>query len=91
MLTAIRPSELPDTPQLKIDIDEEKLAVLGLAEKDVLATLTTAWGGTYVNDFVDRGRRETRYYAQGDGQPSRAEPNDLDAWYVLPFQHRRDG
>ncbi|MEP7211398.1 MAG: efflux RND transporter permease subunit, partial [Alphaproteobacteria bacterium] len=79
-LAAIRPSELPDTPQLKIDIDEEKLAVLGLSEKDVLATLTTAWGGTYINDFVDRGRVK-RVYAQGDAA-FRAEPGDLDAWYV---------
>jgi multidrug efflux pump len=79
-LTAIRASELPDTPQLKIDIDEEKLAVLGLSERDVLSTLTTAWGGTYVNDFVDRGRVK-RVYAQGDAA-FRAEPNDLDSWYV---------
>ncbi len=79
-LAAVRPSELPDTPQLKIDIDEEKLAVLGLSERDVLATLTTAWGGTYVNDFVDRGRVK-RVYAQGDAS-FRAEPSDLDSWYV---------
>jgi multidrug efflux pump len=79
-LTAIRPSELPDTPQLKIDIDEEKLAVLGLSERDVLSTLTTAWGGTYVNDFVDRGRVK-RVYAQGDAA-FRSQPGDLDSWYV---------
>jgi multidrug efflux pump len=79
-LTAIRASELPDTPQLRIDLDEEKLAVLGLSESTVLSTLTTAWGGTYVNDFVDRGRVK-RVYVQADGQ-FRAEPGDLDAWQV---------
>ncbi|HVY89461.1 MAG TPA: efflux RND transporter permease subunit [Hyphomonadaceae bacterium] len=79
-LTAIRASELPDTPQLKIDLDEEKLAVLGLSEQSVLSTLTAAWGGSYVNDFVDRGRVK-RVYVQGDA-PFRSQPSDLDAWYV---------
>jgi multidrug efflux pump len=79
-LAAIRASELPDTPQLKIDLDEEKLAVLGLSQQAVLQTLTTAWGGSYVNDFVDRGRVK-RVYVQADAQ-FRAEPSDLDAWYV---------
>ncbi|MFT3725653.1 MAG: efflux RND transporter permease subunit [Hyphomonadaceae bacterium] len=79
-LAAIRASELPDTPQLKIDLDEEKLAVLGLTQSSVLSTLTTAWGGSYVNDFVDRGRVK-RVYVQGDA-PFRSEPSDLDAWQV---------
>ncbi len=79
-LAAIRASELPDTPQLKIDLDEEKLAVLGLSQQSVLSTLTTAWGGSYVNDFVDRGRVK-RVYVQGDA-PFRSEPSDLDAWHV---------
>lgn len=79
-LSSIRASELPDTPQLKVDIDEEKLAVLGLTQQSVLSTLSTAWGGSYVNDFVDRGRVK-RVYAQGDAQ-FRSQPSDLDAWQV---------
>lgn len=79
-LASVRPSELPDTPQLRIDLDEEKLAVLGLSENAVLSTLTTAWGGSYVNDFVDRGRVK-RVFVQGDAA-FRAEPRDLDSWYV---------
>ncbi len=79
-LAAIRASELPDTPQLKIDLDEEKLAVLGLSQQSVLQTLTTAWGGSYVNDFVDRGRVK-RVYVQADAL-FRSEPGDLDAWQV---------
>ena len=79
-LAAVRASELPDTPQLKISLDEEKLAVLGLSQQQVLSTLTTAWGGSYVNDFVDRGRVK-RVYVQGDA-PFRSEPTDLDAWHV---------
>ncbi len=79
-LASVRESELPDTPQLRIDIDEDKLAALGLTETSVLSTLSTAWGGSYVNDFVDRGRVK-RVYVQGDAQ-FRANPSDLDAWYV---------
>lgn len=80
LLVAVRPSALPDTPQLKIDLDETKLSVLGLRPTDVASTLSTAWGGAYVNDFVDRGRVK-RVYVQGDA-PYRAAPTDLYAWGV---------
>ncbi|MGN6375079.1 MAG: efflux RND transporter permease subunit [Sphingomonas sp.] len=80
MLAQVRPSDLGDQPTLKIDIDEQKLAVLGLSQSDVNATLATAWGGTYVNDFIDRGRVK-RVYVEGDA-PYRASPTDLSAWYV---------
>ncbi|CAN5214794.1 efflux RND transporter permease subunit [soil metagenome] len=80
MLSAVRASTLDDTPQLKVDIDEEKLAVLGLAESDVTKTLSAAWGSTYINDFVDRGRVK-RVYMQADA-PFRALPSDLDNWQV---------
>jgi multidrug efflux pump len=79
-LTAVRASVLPDTPQLKIDIDDEKLAVFGLTEGDVLRTLSMAWGGSYVNDFVDRGRVK-RVYIQS-AAPYRSSPRDLDRWFV---------
>ncbi len=79
-LAEIRPTELEDQPTLKIDIDQQKLAVLGLNPADVNSTLATAWGGRYVNDFNDRGRVK-RVYVQGDA-PYRAEPQDLSQWYV---------
>ncbi|MBS0504530.1 MAG: efflux RND transporter permease subunit [Proteobacteria bacterium] len=79
-LTGVRPSELPDTPTLRVDMDPQKLAVLGLTQADVNATLSTAWGGRYVNDFVDRGRVK-RVYVQGDA-PYRAAPEDLNQWFV---------
>jgi multidrug efflux pump len=63
-LAQVRAATLVDAPQLRVDIDEAKLAVLGLTESDVTATLSTAWGSTYVNDFVDRGRVK-RVYVQG--------------------------
>ncbi len=79
-LTSVRASVLPDTPQLKVDIDDDKLAVLGLDESDVLRTLSMAWGGSYVNDFVDRGRVK-RVFLQGEAA-YRAAPNDLQHWFV---------
>ncbi len=79
-LTGIRPSELPDTPTLRVDLDQQKLAVLGLAQADVNTTLSTAWGGRYVNDFIDRGRVK-RVFVQGDAE-YRAAPEDLYQWFV---------
>jgi multidrug efflux pump len=79
-LTGIRPSELPDTPTLFVDLDQQKLAVLGLSQTDVNNTLSTAWGGRYVNDFIDRGRVK-RVYVQGDA-PYRSTPEDLNQWFV---------
>ncbi len=43
-------------------------------------TLSTAWGGRYVNDFLDRGRVK-RVYVQGDA-PYRSKPSDLSQWFV---------
>ncbi|WP_260598801.1 efflux RND transporter permease subunit [Sphingomonas endolithica] len=79
-LQAIRLTDLEDQPTLRIDIDQAKLSALGLSQADVNATLSTAWGGRYVNDFNDRGRVK-RVYVQGDA-PYRASPDDLRQWYV---------
>ncbi|VVT13615.1 multidrug efflux system protein [Sphingomonas sp. EC-HK361] len=79
-LTSVRLTELPDIGTLHVDIDQQKLSALGLTQADVNATLSTAWGGRYVNDFVDRGRVK-RVYVQGDA-PYRAEPSDLNQWFV---------
>jgi len=80
ILTAVRTGSLEDTPQLKIDIDSEKLAVLGLNQSDVDDVLSSAWGATYVNDFIDRGRVK-RVYIQGDAA-FRALPDNLYNWQV---------
>ncbi|NJR77204.1 efflux RND transporter permease subunit [Sphingomonas corticis] len=80
ILSAVRLTELPDVGTLKVDIDQQKLSALGLTQADVNATLSTAWGGRYVNDFIDRGRVK-RVYVQGDA-PYRSDPGDLDQWFV---------
>jgi multidrug efflux pump len=79
-LTSVRQSELPDVASLKVDFDQDKLSALGLNSADVNNTLSTAWGGRYVNDFIDRGRVK-RVYVQGDA-PYRAAPGDIDQWFV---------
>ncbi|MDB5424000.1 MAG: hydrophobe/amphiphile efflux family transporter, partial [Phenylobacterium sp.] len=80
VLASVRITELPDIATLQVDTDARKLAALGLSQSDVNATLSTAWGGRYVNDFLDRGRVK-RVYVQGDA-PYRAQPSNLGEWYV---------
>jgi multidrug efflux pump len=79
-LLAVRRGDLPETPQLKVEIDHAKAAAHGVAPTDIANTLTAAWGGVYVNDFIDRGRVK-RVFVQGDAA-FRSKPEDLDAWYV---------
>ncbi|MEQ7873800.1 efflux RND transporter permease subunit [Sphingomonas sp. ASV193] len=79
-LTGVRLTDLPDVPTLKVSVDEQKLTALGLNQNDVNSTLSTAWGGRYVNDFVDNGRVK-RVYVQGDA-PYRSDPQSLGQWYV---------
>ena len=79
-LVGVRLTELPDVPTLKIDVDPQKLSTLGLTQANVNSTLSTAWGGQYVNDFLDRGRVK-RVYVQGDA-PYRSKPDDLNQWFV---------
>src|SRR3546814_8207858 len=74
-LTSVRLSDLPDVSTLKIDVDTQRLTAYGIDNGDVNNTLATAWGGRYVNDFIDKGRVK-RVYVQGDA-PYRASPEDL--------------
>ena len=79
-LSGIRLGSLSDTPQLKINIDSAKATSLGLSLSDVTSTLSTAWAGSYVNDFVDNGRVK-KVYVQGDAR-YRSSPDDLKHWFV---------
>ncbi len=79
-LQSVRANDLPQMPQLKVDIDNNKAVALGLSLSDVTATLSSAWGGTYVNDFIDRGRVK-EVYIQGDNE-FRSKPTDLNKWFV---------
>lgn len=79
-LHTVRANDMPQTPQLQVDIDNNKAVSLGLSLSDVTSTLSSAWGGTYVNDFIDRGRVK-KVYIQGDSD-SRSAPSDLGKWFV---------
>ncbi|MEA3000921.1 MAG: multidrug efflux pump [Sphingomonadales bacterium] len=79
-LASVRLSTLEDNPTLQVDEDQAKIGALGLSQADVDSTLSAAWGGNYVNDFIDRGRVK-RVYVQGDA-PYRSRPEDLASWFV---------
>lgn len=79
-LVRVRPNGMEDTPQLDVKIDYEKALAQGLSISDINSTLSTAWGSSYVNDFVDRGRVK-KVYLQADA-PFRMNPEDLKLWYV---------
>jgi multidrug efflux pump len=83
-LEQVRLTEFPDVASLKVDISQDKLASLGLNTSDVNNTLSTAWGGRYVGDFIDRGRVK-RVYVQADA-PYRSAPADIDRWFVRNTQ-----
>jgi hydrophobe/amphiphile efflux-1 (HAE1) family protein len=77
---SVRPNGLNDEPQYRFDIDRERAGALGVTIADINNTLSAAWGSSYVNDFVDRGRIK-RVFIQGDA-PSRMLPEDFNTWYV---------
>ncbi|KAA0692541.1 AcrB/AcrD/AcrF family protein [Neorhizobium sp. P12A] len=79
-LFGTRPNGQEDTPQYSVEIDQEKASALNINLADIDSTLSTAWGGTYVNDFIDRGRVK-KVYVQADSK-FRMQPEDFDRWYV---------
>ncbi|PIT00996.1 multidrug transporter [Bradyrhizobium nitroreducens] len=80
LLSNTRPNGQDDTPQFSIDIDQEKASALGINLSDINATLSMAWGSSYVNDFIDRGRGK-RVYIQSAAD-FRMQPEDIDRWQV---------
>ncbi|HEX4376806.1 MAG TPA: efflux RND transporter permease subunit, partial [Steroidobacteraceae bacterium] len=80
LLAGVRPNGLDDTAQLHISIDQEKATALGVSIADVNNTLAAAWGGLFVDDFIDRGRVK-QVYIEADA-PYRMVPDDLYRWYV---------
>ncbi|MGI9246188.1 MAG: efflux RND transporter permease subunit, partial [Steroidobacteraceae bacterium] len=80
LLANVRPNGQEDTPEFKIDVDNAKAAALGVSIADLNSTLSTAWGGSYIDDFLDRGRVK-RVYLQADA-PYRMTPEDFRLWSV---------
>ncbi|MFD1216674.1 efflux RND transporter permease subunit [Microbulbifer celer] len=80
LLTGVRPNGQEDTPQFKLKVDNAKAASLGVSIGDINSTLGVAWGGQYIDDFIDRGRIK-RVYMQADA-PYRMDPEDFRLWSV---------
>ncbi|AZL54807.1 efflux RND transporter permease subunit [Aliarcobacter skirrowii] len=79
-INSVRADGTEESPQLKISYDVQKALSLGLNLRDIDTTLSAAWGGIYVNDYIDRNRIK-RVYIQGDA-PFRSAPEDLYKWKV---------
>src|SRR5690606_32565096 len=83
-LRNVRPNGQEDTPQLRVDVDVAKAAALSLPQSTINQTLAAAWGGQYIDDFIDRGRVK-RVYIQADA-PFRMTPEDFNLWSVKNTQ-----
>ncbi|MAL94553.1 MAG: hydrophobe/amphiphile efflux-1 family RND transporter [Haliea sp.] len=79
-LTQVRPSGVEDTAQLRVNVDHERAGALGLNQGDINEVLSTALGGSYVNDFIDRGRVK-KVMLQASAQ-FRDNPDDIGNLYV---------
>ena len=79
-LIAVRPNGQDDTPQFKLDIDNVRAGALGVSAADINSVLSAAWGGSYVNDFIQNGRVK-KVYLQADAK-FRMVPEDINSWYV---------
>ena len=79
-LVAVRPNGQDDSPQFKLDIDDVRAGALGLSLASINDVLSTAWGSSYVNDFIQNGRVK-KVYLQADAR-YRMVPEDINRWYV---------
>ncbi|MFN7723631.1 MAG: efflux RND transporter permease subunit [Rubrivivax sp.] len=75
VLAQVRPDGLEDAPQLRVDIDRDKAAALGVDFASINSALSTALGSAYVNDFPSSGRLQ-RVVVQADAT-ARMQPEDL--------------
>jgi len=76
----VRPNGQEDSPQFKLDIDDVRAGALGVSLADINSVLATAWGSSYVNDFIQNGRVK-KVYLQADAR-YRMLPEDINSWYV---------
>lgn len=79
-LVAVRPNGQDDSPQFKLDIDDVRAGALDVSPAAINEVLATAWGSSYINDFIQNGRVK-RVYMQSEA-PYRMVPEDISRWYV---------
>ena len=80
LLVNVRHNGNADAPEFHLDVDYEKANALGLSAAAINSTLQTAWGGRYIDDFIDRGRVK-RVYMMSDAE-FRMVPEDFQRWSV---------
>jgi HAE1 family hydrophobic/amphiphilic exporter-1 len=79
-LVKVRPNGMQDVPEYRVDVDWNKAGALGVPITSIHNTIGAAFGGAYVNDFIQAGRVK-RVYAQADA-PYRMLPQDINKLYV---------
>lgn len=79
-VAGVRPNGQEDAPKLKVNINQEQAAAYNLNMATINTTIAQAFGGSYVNDFIDRGRIK-KVYMQANPD-SRATPEDINKWHV---------
>ena len=84
-LTRVHPNGLDDMPEYHLEVDQEKASALGLSLAGINSSLSTIWGSTYINDFIDK-RRVKKVFMQGDA-PFRMAPEDVNRWSVRNVQN----
>ena len=67
-VSGVRPNGQEDSPQYKVNVNYDSAAAMGVAPSVINSVLSTAWGSSYVNDFMDRGRIK-KVYMQGEAEP----------------------
>ena len=79
-LTRVRPNGMEDVSQYRVNVDWGKAGALGVPISSIHSTIAAAFGGSYVNDFIQGGRVK-RVFIQADA-PYRMLPADIDRLYV---------
>lgn len=79
-LVGVRPNGQEDSPQFQLNINQQQAAAMQLDLATINGVISSAWGSSYVNDFIDRGKVK-RVYIQGEAN-SRMTPSDINQWYV---------
>ena len=79
-LTRVRPNGMEDVPQYRVDVDWGQAGALGVPISSIHSTIAAAFGGSYVNDFIQGGRVK-RVFIQADA-PYRMLPGDINRLYV---------
>jgi multidrug efflux pump len=80
LLANVRAAGQGDAPEFRLDIDAQKAASFGLSMSDINDTLSIAWGGRYIGDFIDHDQVK-RVIMQADA-PFRMVPADFSRWFV---------